>query len=239
MCHAKCLVVSLGNSSQQKQCHLRSKSTTTGSLLTPKLCRTSCSELSDMTITARIRTGDPHIEPCIPRDQLPYLYHKSAAYLNVGGQYHPAGPGRAYLPFRTHSISAVPRNSFTLATPIAPLTPAQSPVQARRGLPGQSVSPPLRRGLHQRLPLPPRSYWHQPTCPCHHLFCGSHIQGSDVDHAMSSNRLRGSRLRQHDHWKKSLSRISPVQAVMLIRSPVTLLLMLQPLAIRGRGPTLK
>jgi hypothetical protein len=57
---------------------------------------------------------------------------------------------------------------------IASRTPAQSPVQARIGLPGhrpgQPISPPLRRRLHQRLPLPPLCYWHQPTCPRHH-FC--------------------------------------------------------------------
>jgi hypothetical protein len=43
-------------------------------------------------------------------------------------------------------------------------------------------------------------------CPCRQC-CGRHIQGSDIDHAMSCNRLSGSRSRLHDHWKEALSRI--------------------------------
>jgi hypothetical protein len=38
-------------------------------------------------------------------------------------------------------------------------------------------------------------------------FCDRHIQGKDIDHAMSCNRLSGSRSRRHDHWKEALSRI--------------------------------
>jgi hypothetical protein len=39
-------------------------------------------------------------------------------------------------------------------------------------------------------------------------FCGCYIKGNDIDHAMSCNRLSGSRSRRHDHWKEALSRIS-------------------------------
>jgi hypothetical protein len=46
---------------------------------------------------------------------------------------------------------------------------------------------------------------HVPATTC---FCGRHIQGSDIDHAMSCNRLSGSRSRRHDHWKEALTRIS-------------------------------
>jgi hypothetical protein len=46
---------------------------------------------------------------------------------------------------------------------------------------------------------------HVPATTC---FYGRHIQGSDIDHAMSCNRLSGSRSRQHDHGKGALSRIS-------------------------------
>jgi hypothetical protein len=44
---------------------------------------------------------------------------------------------------------------------------------------------------------------HVPATTC---CCGCHIQGRD--HAMSCNRLSGSRSRRHDHWKEALSRIS-------------------------------
>jgi hypothetical protein len=46
---------------------------------------------------------------------------------------------------------------------------------------------------------------HVPATTC---FCGRHIQGSDIDDAMSCNRLSGSRSRRHDHWKDALSRVS-------------------------------
>jgi hypothetical protein len=35
-----------------------------------------------------------------------------------------------------------------------------------------------------------------------------HVQGSDIDHVMSCNRLSGGRSRRNDHWKEALSRIS-------------------------------
>jgi hypothetical protein len=47
---------------------------------------------------------------------------------------------------------------------------------------------------------------HVPPTTC---FCGRHIQGSDIGHAMSCNRLSGSRLRRHGHWKEDLSGIRP------------------------------
>ena len=39
-------------------------------------------------------------------------------------------------------------------------------------------------------------------------FCGSHVQGSNIDHSMSCNRLSGSRSRRHDFWKEALSRVT-------------------------------
>jgi hypothetical protein len=38
-----------------------------------------------------------------------------------------------------------------------------------------------------------------PHVPATIYFCGAHIQGSDIDHAMSCSRLRGSRSRRNDH----------------------------------------
>jgi hypothetical protein len=43
---------------------------------------------------------------------------------------------------------------------------------------------------------------HVPATTC---CCGRHVQGSGIDHAMSCNRLSGSRLHRHDHWKEALS----------------------------------
>ena len=37
---------------------------------------------------------------------------------------------------------------------------------------------------------------------------GHHVQGSDVDHAMSCNRLSGARSRRHDQWKEALCRVT-------------------------------
>jgi hypothetical protein len=46
---------------------------------------------------------------------------------------------------------------------------------------------------------------HVPATTC---FCGRHIQGSDIDHAIRCNRLSGSRSRWHNHWQEALSHIS-------------------------------
>jgi hypothetical protein len=47
-----------------------------------------------------------------------------------------------------------------------------------------------------------------PHVPATTSCCGRHIQGIDIEHAMSCNRLSESRSRRHDHWKEALSRIS-------------------------------
>jgi hypothetical protein len=46
---------------------------------------------------------------------------------------------------------------------------------------------------------------HIPALTC---YCGMHIQGSDVDHAMCCNKLSGARSRRHDLWKAALSRLT-------------------------------
>ena len=47
-----------------------------------------------------------------------------------------------------------------------------------------------------------------PSIPATTCYCGQHVQGSDIDHAMTCPKLSGSRSRRHDDWKDALSRVT-------------------------------
>lgn len=46
---------------------------------------------------------------------------------------------------------------------------------------------------------------HIPAVTC---YCGRHVQGNDIDHAMSCYKVSGGKTRRHDHWKAALSRVT-------------------------------
>jgi hypothetical protein len=105
---------------------------------------------------------------------------------------HPAGSGRASHPF-TRSRSALCRRTLQL-------------FQCRHAgayLDTVPVTPYLRlfdadliNCCYFRL----GATGNNPHVPTITGFCGRHIQGSDIDHAMSCNRLSGSRSHRHDLW---------------------------------------
>ena len=47
-----------------------------------------------------------------------------------------------------------------------------------------------------------------PSIPATTCYCGQHVQGSDIDHAMTCPKLSGSHSRRHDDWKDALSRVT-------------------------------
>ena len=47
-----------------------------------------------------------------------------------------------------------------------------------------------------------------PSIPATTCYCGQHVQGSDIDHAMTCPKLSGSHSRRHDDWKYALSRVT-------------------------------
>ena len=47
-----------------------------------------------------------------------------------------------------------------------------------------------------------------PSIPATSCYCVQHVQGSDIDHAMTCKKLSGSRSRRHDDWKEALSRVT-------------------------------
>ena len=46
------------------------------------------------------------------------------------------------------------------------------------------------------------------SIPATSCYCGQHVQGSDIGHAMTCQKLSGSRSRRHDDWKDALSRVT-------------------------------
>ena len=46
------------------------------------------------------------------------------------------------------------------------------------------------------------------SIPATTCYCGEHVQGSDIDHAMTFPKLSGSRSCRHDDWKDALSRVT-------------------------------
>ena len=47
-----------------------------------------------------------------------------------------------------------------------------------------------------------------PSIPATTCYYGQRMQGSDIDHAMTCQKLSGSRSRRHDVWKDALSRVT-------------------------------
>ena len=139
-----------------------------------------------------MHTPPPSTTPPLPRNHHPRHTRTSP-------------PGRCSTHICTNLSTVICGRSISL-----PRLHAQSPLPPGRGLPPHSPSI-LRLsdadficGVQCHLEATSTN----PSIPVTSCYCGQHVQGSEIDHAMTCRKLSVSRSRRHNDWKDALSCVS-------------------------------